>query len=183
MRADPSDPSAQDLRYPLGRFQPPVSITAQDRAAWMRDIDGLPQELRKAIAGLTETQLDTAYRPGGWTVRQLVHHLADSHMNSYVRFRLAMTEEAPTIKPYNEAAWAELADSKVARAEVSLHLIEALHARWMMLLRSFKSADLARTFVHPEQGEMSLDWALGLYAWHGRHHVAHIKNLRRREGW
>ncbi len=113
----------------------------------------------------------------------MVHHVADSHINSYVRFRLAMTEDAPVIKPYNEAAWAELADAKLARVEVSLHLLEPLHVRWAALLRSFKSADLARTFVHPERGPMSLDVALSLYAWHGRHHMAHVTNLRQRQGW
>jgi hypothetical protein len=175
--------SEPDLQYPVGRFQPPAQITAEDRVAWMAEVEALPKHLKQAIAGLTETQLDTPYRPGGWTVRQVVHHLADSHINSYVRFRLAFTEDAPTIKPYNEAAWADLADAKIARAEVSLHLLEALHARWIMLLRSFKSADMARTFVHPERGAMSLDQALGLYAWHGRHHVAHITNLRKSQGW
>jgi len=112
-----------------------------------------------------------------------VHHIADSHINSYVRFRLAMTEEKPTIKPYDEAAWAKLADAKMGRVEISLHLLEGLHARWVILLRSFKSADMMRTFIHPESGEMTLEFALGLYAWHGRHHVAHITNLRQREGW
>jgi hypothetical protein len=161
----------------------PGTITAGHRVTWVAQLDELPKLLRKAITGLSEAQLDTAYRPGGWTVRQVVHHLADSHMNSFVRFRLAMTEDAPIIKPYNEAAWAELADSKVARVELSLHLLESLHARWSILLRSFKSADMARIFVHPERGPMTLDFALGLYAWHGGHHVAQITRLREREGW
>lgn len=146
-------------------------------------MEALPGDLRKVVSGLKEPQLDTAYRPGGWTIRQVVHHIADSHINSFVRFRLALTEDAPIIKPYNQAAWAELADSKVARVEVSLHLIEALHARWVILLRSLKSTDMTRTFRHPELGENNLDWALGLYAWHGRHHVAQITGLRDRQGW
>lgn len=173
----------QDLRYPIGRFQPPAQVSPEDRMTWMGEIENLPVHLAHAVAGLTESQLDTAYRPGGWTVRQVVHHLADSHINSYVRFRLAMTEDQPTIKPYREAAWAELADAKVSRVEVSMHLLEALHARWLILLRSFSSSDMARTFRNPERGEMSLDSALGLYAWHGRHHVAQIVRLREREGW
>lgn len=175
--------SPEDLKYPVGRFQTPAAISAQDRVQWISEVEIFPKQLSEATVGLRGTQLDTPYRPGGWTVRQVVHHLADSHINSYVRFRLAMTEDAPTIKPYNEAAWAELADSKVARVELSVHLLEALHARWVLLLRSFKSADMVRTFIHPERGAMSLDTALGLYAWHGRHHLAHITNLRQREGW
>lgn len=173
----------QDLRYPVGRFQAPAEITGENRASWMHEIEVLPQQIQQVVAGLREAELDTPYRPGGWTVRQVVHHLADSHINSYVRFRLAITEDAPTIKPYKEAAWADLADAKVGRVELSLHLLQALHARWSILLRSFKSADFARTFVHPERGPMSLDFALGLYAWHGRHHVAHIAKLRERQGW
>ena len=175
--------SEQDLRYPVGRFQPPTQFANNDIAGWIGEIEALPGRLRKAVSNLTELQLDTPYRPGGWNVRQVVHHLADSHMNSFVRFRLALTENSPTIKTYNEAAWAELSDSKVARAEVSLHLLEALHARWVILLRSLKSADLTRTFRHPEAGEKDLNWALSLYAWHGRHHLAHITSLRHREGW
>ncbi len=175
--------SDQDLRYPVGRFQPPGQIAAGDVAAWIGEIETLPERLKKAVSGLKDLQLDTAYRPGGWNVRQVVHHLADSHMNSFMRFRLALTEDSPAIKTYNEAAWAELADSKVARVEVSVHLLEALHARWVTLLRSLKSADLTRTFKHPQAGEKDLNWALSLYAWHGRHHVAHITGLRHREGW
>ncbi len=175
--------SEQDPRYPVGRFQPPTAITATDRAAWIAEIEALPEHLRKAVSGLKDSQLDAPYRPGGWTVRQVVHHVADSHMNSLVRFRLALTEDAPTIKPYSEAAWAELADSKVAPVEVSLQLLQALHARWVMLLRSLETVGLSRTFKHPERGENNLDWAISLYAWHGRHHVAHITSLRDRQGW
>lgn len=172
-----------DLRYPIGRFEPPVHITAGNRAAWLQEIEQLPKLLRDAVSGLSGAQLDTSYRPGGWTVRQVVHHLADSHLNSYQRFRLALTEDAPLIKPYDEAAWAELLDAKSAPVDFSLALLESLHARWVLLLRSLSDEQLTRTFKHPERGEVRLDTTLGLYAWHGRHHVAHIRNLRDREGW
>jgi uncharacterized damage-inducible protein DinB len=134
------------------------------------------------IEGLSEQQLETPYRDGGWTVRQVVHHVADSHVNSYVRFKLAMTEEEPTIKPYMEDRWAELADSK-SPVEVSLSLLDSLHKRWNLLLRSFQSSDWQRTFRHPEMGLLTLDQTLALYSWHGRHHVAHITTLRDRMGW
>jgi hypothetical protein len=179
----PITSSEQDLRYPVGRFKPPDNITAADTASWLRDIEALPANLRHAVADLNDAQLDTPYRPGGWTVRQVVHHLPDSHMNSYSRFRLALTEDSPTIKPYDEAAWAELVDAKTAPIEPSLALLESLHARWTILLGSLTETDLARTFRHPELGKVRLDWTLGSYAWHSRHHVAHITNLRRRESW
>lgn len=174
---------SEDLRYPVGRFQTPQNVTHADYRVWIAELEALPQNLKKSVSGLTDSRLDSAYRPGGWTIRQVVHHLADSHMNSYVRFRLALTEDTPTIKPYNEAAWAELPDAKTARIEPSMHLLEGLHARWVLLLQSFKSADMARTFNHPERGPMSLETALSLYAWHCRHHIAQITNLRQREGW
>jgi hypothetical protein len=139
--------------------------------------------LRGAAAGLDNQRLDTPYRPGGWTVRQVVHHLPDSHLNSYVRFRLALTEDEPIIKPYDESRWAELTDARTAPVEISLAFIESLHRRWMLLLRSLAPADLARQFRHPELGVVSLDRNLALYAWHGRHHVAHITSLRERMGW
>ena len=173
----------EELRYPIGRYQAPASITADDRAGWIAEIEALPRKLRDAVSGLNDKQLDTPYRPGGWTVRQVVHHVPDSHMNSYSRFRLALTEESPTVKPYDEAAWAELVDAKSAPVEVSLALLEALHARWVMLLCSMSDTDFARTLKHPELGEPRLDWVLGQYAWHCRHHVAHITNLRKRERW
>jgi hypothetical protein len=173
----------QDLHYPVGKYQAPQSITEKHRIEWLEEIQTLPSKLKEAVSGLNDAQLDTPYRPGGWTVRQVVHHLPDSHLNSYIRFRLALTEDAPTIKPYEEAAWAELIDAKTAPIDSSLALLEGLHARWVLLLRSLNDADFARTFKHPELGEVRLDWTLGLYAWHSRHHVAHIERVRSRQGW
>lgn len=172
----------ESLRYPIGRFQPP-SDSADRRAERIRDIEQLPRNLRRAVTGLSDAQLDTPYRPGGWTVRQLVHHVADSHMNSYMRFRWAVTEDVTTLKTYDEAVWAELADAKTAPVELSLALIEPLHARWVLLLRSLRNAEFTRRIKHPEWGEITVDWLLAQYAWHSRHHVAHINNLREREGW
>ena len=143
----------------------------------------MPSRLREIVKDLRDGQLDTAYRPGGWTARQVVHHLADSHTNSYCRFRLALTEDLPVIKAYDEARWAELSDAKQAPIELSLTLLDALHGRWVLLLESLTEEDFRRAFRHPEHGEMRLDWTLGLYAWHCRHHVAHIAGLREREGW
>ena len=142
-----------------------------------------PAKLRAAVEGLSPEQLDTTYRPGGWTVRQVVHHLPDSHLNSYVRFKLALTEDQPTIKPYHEDRWAELEDGRNAPVELSLSLLESLHARWVLLLRSLTAEDLARTFNHPELGIIRLDTNVSLYAWHGRHHIAQITSLRERMGW
>jgi hypothetical protein len=139
--------------------------------------------MRAAVAGLTTAQLDTAYRPGGWTVRQVVHHVPDSHLNAYVRFKLALTENAPTIKPYDEAAWARLPDTASTPIEVSLDLLESLHARWVRLLEAMTDSDFARQFHHPESGTMRLDTYLSGYAWHCRHHLAHITQLRARMGW
>jgi hypothetical protein len=172
-----------DLRFPVGQFQRPAQITEEQRRAYIGTIAETPMRLKAALEGLTTAQLDTPYRPGGWTVRQLVHHLPDSHMNSYVRFRLALTEDEPTIKPYDEARWAELADAKTSPIEPSLLLLEHLHERWVLLLRSLKPADWARKFRHPELGAMTLDQNLALYEWHGRHHVAHITSLRERHRW
>ena len=172
-----------DLRYPVGRYKAPETIDASRRVVWIGQIENLPGNLQRAVSGLTGAQLDTPYRAGGWTVRQVVHHLSDSHLNSYTRFRLALTENSPTIKPYDEGAWAELADAKSAPIAPSLALLDGLHTRWAQLLRSLSDAEYARTFKHPEIGEIRLDWALGLYDWHCRHHVAHITNLREREGW
>lgn len=168
-----------DLRYPIGHYSPPSEITPKHRASWIAELDALPANLRNAVSGLNDSQLDTPYRPGGWTLRQVVHHYADGHLNSYVRFRLALTEQRPTIKPYKEAAWAELPDGKAAPIEPSLSLIAALHQRWVMLLRALSEYQFTRTFRHPELGEVNLDWSLGIYAWHSRHHVAQILRLRK----
>jgi hypothetical protein len=172
-----------DLKYPVGRYQSPELISPGQRAAWIEQMAELPAQLTKAVAGLDDSQLDTPYRPGGWTVRQVVHHLPDSHLNSYTRFRLALTENSPVIKPYEEAAWAELIDARTAPIAPSLTLLDGLHARFVLLLRSLSDDDFACTFRHPELGEIRLDWTLGLYAWHCLHHVAHINNLRTRNGW
>src|SRR3954447_35508 len=174
---------APDLRFPIGRYQAVRDISSAVREEWIGELDALPENLRKAVAGLSETQLDTPYRPGGWSVRQVVHHVPDSHMNSYVRFRLALTEDTPTIKAYEEGRWAELPDARISPIEPSLLLVDGLHRRFTTLLRSLNPNDFAKTFRHPELGEIRLDWTLGLYAWHSRHHVAHITNLRRRENW
>jgi hypothetical protein len=172
-----------DLAYPIGKFVWEGPSGAADRARRIDAIAAAPAALRAAVAGLTEEQLDTPYRPGGWTVGQVVHHVPDSHVNAYVRFKLALTEDTPTIKPYDEAAWARLGDVKAVPVATSLALLEALHARWVALLRSFGEADWARTFRHPELGVVPLEKNLALYAWHGRHHVAHVTSLRERMGW
>ena len=172
-----------DLRYPIGKFTLRDHLSEDERRALIDQIEQAPAQLRAAVRGLSELQLDTPYRPEGWTVRQVVHHLPDSHLNSYVRFKLALTEDLPTIKPFQEQLWAELEDAKTAPVEISLALLEALHRRWVVLLRSLAPADFSRTFRHPEIGVLTLDQTLGLYAWHGRHHVAQITSLRERLGW
>ncbi len=172
-----------DPRYPIGRFSPDTTPSPQTRSHHMEQIAALPASLRQAVHGLSEKQLDTPYREGGWTVRQVVHHVADSHMNAYVRLKLAVTEDAPTIKSYDETAWAELSDSKLTPVEVSLTLVESLHARWTILLHSLKAEDFQRKFIHSESGPHDVDWILGLYSWHGNHHVAHITSLKNRMKW
>ncbi len=172
-----------DLRYPIGKFVPPDASTPDDRGRRIDEIAGLPGALRAAVGGLSAEQLDTPYRPGGWTVRQVVHHVPDSHINAYVRFRLALTERAPTIRPYEEARWAELDDARTLPPDVSLALLDALHDRWVTLLRALPGDAWPRTLHHPESGVHDLDWLLALYAWHGRHHVAHVTALRERMGW
>jgi hypothetical protein len=172
----------KDLRYPVGRYEPVTELTPELRERHLDEIEALPARMRAAVAGLSEAQLDTEYRPGGWTVRQVVHHVPDSHLNSYSRFKFALTEDVPTIKTYDEAAWAELPDSR-GDVEVSLRLLDALHERWVRLLRGMSEADYARRLYHPEWGELSLDAMVGLYEWHCRHHVAHITSLRERMGW
>lgn len=171
-----------DERYPIGKFQWTGPNTPEQRQEFITQIAGLPTRLREAVAGLTEEQLDTPYRDGGWSVRQVVHHLPDSHMNALIRFKLALTENEPVIKPYKQDAWARLADSR-GPVSLSLQMIEALHQRWELVLRSMSAEDFERKLTHPEQGLVALDRFLALYAWHGAHHVGHITQLRRRMGW
>lgn len=175
--------SGTDLRYPIGRYKSPENISSAQRTDWIDQIARLPDQLRKAVDGFSDGQLDTPYRPGGWTVRQVIHHLSDSHINSYTRFRLALTEDTPSIKSYEEAAWAELPDARQSRIEPSLMILDGLHERWSMLLRGLSEAQFARTFRHSELGAIRLDWTAGLYAWHSRHHLAHVTNLSQRMGW
>jgi uncharacterized damage-inducible protein DinB len=172
-----------DLRYPVGKPTYDSDITDGKRTAWIRQIAETPTALRGAVEDLTEAQLEIPYRPEGWTVRQVVHHLADSHMNAYVRFKWTLTEPNPTIKPYNEVAWANLADTRLTPIATSLDLLESLHRRWVVLLESMKPEEFARSLLHPDNGPMTADRLLQVYAWHGRHHVAHITALREREGF
>lgn len=172
-----------DPRYPTGRFTPPAQPTRESRAQAITTIAETPQQLRDAVQGLDEDQLDTPYREGGWTLRQVVHHVPDSHLNAYVRLKLALTEPAPVIKPYDEAAWATLDDTTAVPIDVSLNLLDALHERFVAVLRSMKDDDFRREYVHPETGRHALDHLLALYAWHGPHHIAHITTTRARMGW
>jgi uncharacterized damage-inducible protein DinB len=172
-----------DLRFPIGDFRAPPTTTEVERIAYIDQIEAAPARLREAVRGMEREQLETPYRPGGWTVRQVVHHVPDSHLNAYVRFRLALTEDEPTIKPYQEDRWAELPDARSAPPEESLDLLDALHRRWTRLLRSLAASDWDSRYRHPELGLMSLQRVLALYAWHGRHHVAHVTSLRDRMGW
>jgi len=172
-----------DLRYPIGKFEFQNPPTATERESFIAAIEAAPDRLQAAIAGLSPQQLDTPYRPEGWTVRQVVHHLPDSHVNAYIRFKLALTENEPTIKPYMEDRWARLEDSHSTPLDVSLSLLNSLHQRWVLLLKSMKESGWKRNFRHPELGTVSLERNLALYAWHGRHHVAHITALRDRMNW
>ncbi len=172
-----------DPRYPIGNFEAKASLDDLQRKALIKQISDVPARVRAAVKGLNKRQLDTPYREGGWTVRQVVHHLPDSHINAYVRLRLALTEAEPTIKPYEEDLWSKLSDARSAPTDLSLDLLEGLHGRWTLLLKSMKAEDFCRKFVHPEHGSRDLDWLLQLYAWHGRHHVAQITSLRQRMGW
>jgi len=166
------------LKYPIGKFEKPKRITLETVGRWIDQIEHLPIKLRKAVENLDENELDLTYRPGGWTIRQVIHHLPDSHMHSYIRFRWALTEDKPTIKTYHEGRWAELPDAKKGNIEISLILLEALHIRWVLLLRTLKLEDLNKSFIHPESGkEIRLDENIGLYAWHGNHHLAQIENF------
>jgi uncharacterized damage-inducible protein DinB len=174
---------SQDPRYPIGKYELQDNLTDAQRSELIEQIAETAAKVRAAVAGFTEKQFDTPYREGGWTVRQLVHHIADSHLNAYVRFKLAMTEDEPAIKTYEQQLWAETPDAKTAPAELSVALLDGLHQRWALLLRSMSAADFSRRFTHPEHGKMTLERLLGLYAWHGRHHTAHMAGLRERMGW
>jgi len=173
----------ESLKYPIGRYQAPADIDKTLRQMWIEKISSLPAELGAAVSGLNDQQLNTPYREGGWTVRQVVHHVADSHMNSYIRFRWAMTEDKPVIKAYEEGLWAELPDARTLPVIVSLDLLGAMHRRWTTLLESMTEGDYARCLIHPASGEHTLGKMLGLYAWHGQHHTAHVLRLRERMGW
>lgn len=172
-----------DLRYPIGEFKYEKPLSDDEREACLAKIEETPARMRAAVAGLNEEQLDTPYRPGGWTVRQVVHHVPESHLTSYTRFKLALTEDEPTVKPYFEDRWAQLDDARKAPISLSLDLLDAVHGRWIWFLRSLKPEDFQRTFRHPEIGIVSLDKNVALYAWHGPHHVAQITSLRERMGW
>ncbi len=176
-----------DLRYPIGKFEwiPPENEEqmAKRRVHYIDVLANLPSNMASAVKGLNREQLDTPYRPEGWTVRQVVHHVPDSHLNAYVRFKLALTEDDPTIRAYDEAKWAELPDSAITPVEVSLELLAALQSRWVDVVRSMQPSDFARTLVHPERGRLTLDQMLAMYAWHSAHHTAHITSLRERMGW
>jgi hypothetical protein len=174
---------SDELRFPTGRFEATGELFDAERQRFIDAIAAAPAELRRAVAGLDDAQLDTPYRPEGWTVRQVVHHLPDSHVNGYTRFRLALTEDEPVIRVYDESRWAELPDARTAPPELSLALLDAVHGRWVALLQSLGPPDFARTFRHPESGLVSLDFGLALYAWHGRHHTAHVTRLRERMAW
>ena len=173
----------QNLSYPIGKYEA-NPFSEKQLQEWLIDIQFLPQHLENAILNLDETQLNTPYRPEGWTVKQLVHHVADSHMNAYIRFKLGLTEDNPTIKPYEEKLWAEMNDSKAVPINVSLTILHAVHQRWMEVLKAIKTGEWERTVVHPEHGrQMTLWYLLGMYAWHSRHHTAHVTSLRERMGW
>jgi hypothetical protein len=172
-----------DLRYPVGEFDWTQTVAPERRRQLINEIAAAPANFRGAVRGLTDRQLDTPYRPDGWTVRQVIHHVADSHMNSYIRFRLALTEEQPSVNGYNEKEWAKLHDSHTLPVEVSLQLLDGLHGRWADMLRSMTAADFERSFRHSERGLIRLDMNLALYGWHSRHHAAHITGLRERMGW
>ena len=178
-----STPAEADLRYPIGKLVRTLQLTAEERRTAIDAIADAPRALRAAVANLTDAQLDTPYRADGWTVRQVVHHVADSHMNAYIRCRFALTEDNPTIKPYDEARWAELIDARTMPVDVSLALLETMHARLVTLLRSLSEGEFQRTLNHTQNGPMTVDALLGMYSWHGRHHVAHVTALRNRMQW
>ncbi|MEP7037914.1 MAG: YfiT family bacillithiol transferase [Acidobacteriota bacterium] len=173
---------SEDLRFPIGKFDKNIEVTPELRKSFIKTISDLPKNLENAVADLNDEQLDTPYRPEGWTVRQTVHHVADSHLNSYIRFKLALTEDAPTIRPYYEDRWAELADSRMP-IDVSIKIIEGIHSRWANFLNAMSDESFKKLLIHPESGEWTLEKMLGLYDWHSKHHTAHITNLRERENW
>jgi hypothetical protein len=175
-------PELKELQYPIGRFVPPAHIGAAEREAAIAVLAGFPQQLARALDGLGDLQLDTPYRPGGWTIRQLVHHVADSHLNAYARMRLALTEDWPTVFAYDETAWAKLADAQLPPA-VSVKLLESIHLRWVTTLQALVATDWTRGYLHPANGRQQLDTVLATYAWHAQHHLAHIVNCRKREAW
>jgi uncharacterized damage-inducible protein DinB len=172
-----------DLRYPIGQFTPPAASQPNLRAEQIEILRQLPERLREVTAGLSDAQLDTPYREGGWTVRQVIHHIADSHANAFIRFKLTLTEDWPTVKPYKEAAWAELADSRKLPIDLSMAIITGMHARWVVLLESLSEQDFHKGYNHPEHGKQVLTTVLAMYAWHAQHHTAHISGLRARQGW
>jgi hypothetical protein len=172
-----------DPSYPIGKFETPKEVTPARRQQAIEEVASTPAKMRAAVKGLNDAQLDTPYRQGGWTVRQVVHHVPDSHLNAYVRLKLALTEEKPTIKPYDQEAWAKLADSKSTPIEVSLTLLNTVHDRWDRIWRSLRPEQFARPLIHPESGERNVDWLLFLYEWHGKHHAAHITELRKQKAW
>jgi hypothetical protein len=174
---------AEQLKYPVGKFSPDADITPEKRAAWIAEMAGLPQSLRRAVQGLSKEQVDTPYREGGWSTRQIVHHLADAHMNTLVRLKLCLTEHEPTITPFDQDAWAVSADVLGIEPHVSVGILEGVHARIVALLGSLPPADFKKTYRHPERGPMDVDRTLQLYAWHGRHHLAQITALRSRQDW
>ena len=174
---------AEDIRYPIGKWVRKATVDADDCAAMIQQIAAAPAEIAAAVNGLNDGQLDTPYRDGGWSPRQIVHHIADSHMNAYTRFKLGITEDNPTIKPYDEQLWSETVDAKTAPVDVSLPIIDGVHRRWVQFLRSLDGKALARTIQHPVNGPMTLTDLLQLYSWHGKHHTAHITGLRQRNGW
>lgn len=173
---------SEDLSFPIGKYEKVREITPEQRKQFIREIAELPNNLREMVKNMSEEQIDSPYRPAGWTVRQVVHHVGDSHLNSFIRFKLALTEDNPTIRPYAEDLWAETAEYKM-RVDVSLNLIDSIHRRWVALLESMSDEDFARTLNHPETGVWTLENLLGMYVWHGKHHTAHINNLKKRNGW
>ena len=179
-----TDFQPDQLRYPIGKFSFNANADEKEIKQWITEIEQLPAQLRKAVKGLSDSQIDTPYRDGGWTVRQVVHHLADSHLNAYCRIKLALTEDHPTIKPYEEKLWAEMDDAKNLPVEVSLSILDALHSRWVYGLKKTSAADLNKSVFHPEsKREMSVKFLMNLYSWHGKHHTAHIGSLRERMKW